>query len=208
MKLVAENLVCVRGDRQIFYDISFEVGAGTSLVLKGPNGAGKTSLLRMITGFLQPSSGVLKLEGGDPDLEIAQQCHYVGHLDGIKKNFSVFENASFYNSYLSFSVEGQNIEKINASLEAFRLTELSDFPAKILSAGQKRRLGLARLVAATRPIWVLDEPTVSLDTASQELLFEQVRKHVANGGMLITSTHIPLGIVFDQTITLSPGGVR
>ncbi len=203
MELIIENLACKRGGRHVFEGLSFSVQSGQGVLIKGPNGAGKTSLLKTLAGFIPASAGNIILKDGDPELEIYQQSHYVGHLNGIKHGFSVYDNVAFYASYFGHS----NSENVIQALNDFHLAELQNIPSEILSAGQKRRLGLTRLIVAFRPIWILDEPTVSLDHNSQEILAQLVAKHVTKGGIVIASTHIPLGIDFTHTITLLPRGV-
>jgi heme exporter protein A len=195
VQLVAENLNVIRGARIIIADVSLSVAAGESLLLTGPNGSGKTTLLRTIAGFLQPESGSVRLEGGDSELDIGQQCHYVGHLSGTKSALTVAANLAFWAEYLGGSDPHLSTPvRVSAALERFGLEPLADIPAGFLSAGQRRRLGLARILLARRPVWLLDEPTASLDTASTALLAEVVTAHVAGGGILVAATHLPLGI--------------
>ena len=191
MKLVVENLTCRRGLRTIFENLSFSLEGGKGLLLKGANGSGKTTLLRMLAGFIEAAEGEVRLEGGDDELELAEQCHYVGHHNGIKHSFTVRENLEFLGAYLN---EEQAMQDYQEALDRFNLNGLEDIPAGIMSAGQKRRLGLARLVLVKRPIWFLDEPSVSLDVQSVEILAGVVTKHIANGGLAIAATHVPLGL--------------
>ncbi len=195
MKLVVENLTCRRGLRTIFKDLSFKVEAGRGLLLTGANGSGKTTLLRMLAGFLEASGGKVRLEGGDEELELAEQCHYVGHHNGIKHSFTALENLQFLADYLG----GDNFE---GAIDTFGLHGLEDIPAAIMSAGQKRRLGLARLVLVERPIWFLDEPSVSLDVQSVQILAGVVSRHIKNGGIAIAATHVPLGLDFADELVL------
>ncbi len=191
MKLVVENLTCRRGLRTIFADLSFSLEGGKGLLLKGANGSGKTTLLRMLAGFIEPADGEVRLEGGDEELELAEQCHYVGHHNGIKHSFTVRENLEFLAAYLGD--EGA-MQRYAEALEIFNLNGLEDIPASIMSAGQKRRLGLARLVLVKRPVWFLDEPSVSLDVQSVEILAGVVTRHIEQGGLAIAATHVPLGL--------------
>ena len=191
MQLIAENLRIERGSRPVIDGISFAVKSGEALVLTGPNGAGKTTLLRALAGFLSASSGSIVLQGGDADKLLAEQCHVVGHANALKSSLTVYENVAFWAAYLA-GADGAT-ERSSRALEHFGLSDLAEFPAGYLSAGQKRRLGLARLLAAERPIWLLDEPTVSLDTVSTKLLSDAVNAHTANGGIAIAATHLPLG---------------
>ncbi len=195
MQLVAENLNVIRGARIIIADVSLSVAAGESLLLTGPNGSGKTTLIRTIAGFLKPESGSVRLEGGDSELDLGQQCHYVGHLTGTKSGLTVAANLAFWAEYLGDRDPLLSTrERVAAALERFGLAALADIPAGFLSAGQRRRLGLARVLVAKRPVWLLDEPTVSLDAASTALLADIVTAHVAGGGILVAATHLPLGI--------------
>ncbi len=203
MKFVVDNLSCVHGGRRIFEGVSFILNAGEGLQLKGPNGSAKTSLLRTLAGFIPKSEGVIRVEGVGENGVPGEQCHYFGHLNGVKHGYTVEENIRFYGDYLG---DGLTEKEADSILAIFGLDELWHIPAEILSAGQKRRLGLTRLLAAKRDIWILDEPTVSLDVASQEALAQVVVKHVSDGGMVIAATHIPLGIEFTQTTNLKPGG--
>ncbi len=191
MQIIAEHLVIVRGARTIIEDLSFETGSGEAVLLTGENGAGKTTLLRALAGFLRIESGTLRLSGGDDEKSLAEQAHVVGHGNAVKTAFSVRENLMFWAEYDGVDdVEA----RITAALAGFGLTDLSEFPAAYLSAGQKRRLGLARLLVTERPIWLLDEPTSSLDAASSELVTKAINAHTSNGGIAIAATHLPLGL--------------
>lgn len=201
VQLIAENLVVERGGRVIINGLSFTAKAGEALVLVGPNGAGKTTLLRAIAGFLPLQGGRLDLAGADPETSIGENCHFVGHANAVKSNLTVHENVGFWARYLG-GAEGA-AERGLAALEQFALTGLESFPAAYLSAGQKRRAGLARLVAVARPLWLLDEPTVSLDAASTKLLASAVNAHLKGGGLVIAATHLPLGFEISRELDLS-----
>ena len=175
----------------LFSGLSFTVDGGDALLLLGPNGAGKTTLIRMIVGLLTPTQGRIGLEGGDAELSLGEQCHYVGHLNALKSNLTVEENAAFWFRFLG---AGSADDRIEAALAAFGLVHLRDIPAAYLSAGQKRRLGIARVLLADRPVWLLDEPTVSLDSAAQGMLIAAVNAHTAAGGLVVAATHVPLAI--------------
>ena len=194
MQLIAENLVQRRGVRTVIDNLSFAVQGGEALVLTGPNGAGKTTLLRSLAGFLRPAAGRVRLEGGDGDREIGEQSHFVGHLNGIKASLTVAENLGFWAAYLEIDGAGEGMARAAAALERFGLGSLAAIPAGYLSAGQKRRLALSRLLVATRPIWLLDEPTASLDAASAALLTTAIDEHIAGGGIAIIATHLSLGL--------------
>ena len=187
MRLSASDLVCVRGRREVFAGLDFALSAGEALIVTGRNGAGKSSLLRMIAGLVRIAGGRLQLEAGDPELSIPEQTHYLGHQDALKPSLSVQENLYFWARYLG---DGPSRE----ALAEVGLEALAELPAGYLSAGQRRRLSLARLLAVKRPIWLLDEPTSALDTASQSRLSELMRRHLAGGGLIVAATHGPIGL--------------
>lgn len=204
MILIAKNLVVARGERTIIKDLSFKANAGDALLLTGPNGAGKTTLIRTLAGFLTPSTGDIQLVGGDPERDAAEQCHYVGHLSGIKASLTAYENLLFWARYLAGDGAADR-ETVTRALAAFRLGSLADIPAGLMSAGQKRRLGLARLLVAVRPVWLLDEPTVSLDAASTDTLAGHIKAHLSTGGILVAATHLPMGLEAPKTLHLTNG---
>jgi len=187
MQLIASDLACVRGGRRVFTGLSFSLSAGDALVVTGRNGAGKSSLLRMLAGLVRVAAGHLHLEAGDPELSIPEQAHYLGHQDALKPSLSVEENLTFWSRYLGGAARAEALAELG-------LETLADLPAGFLSAGQRRRLSLARLLAVPRPIWLLDEPTSALDAASQVRLADVMRRHLAGGGMIVAATHGPLGI--------------
>lgn len=187
VELVASQLRIARGPRVVIDGLSLSVPSRHALVLTGPNGAGKTTLLRALGGLIAPESGAIALIGGDGELTVGEQSHLVSHRDAVKAALTVIENARFWAQYL-----GGGVERILPALERLGLDALSDVPAGYLSAGQRRRLGLARLLLADRRLWLLDEPTVSLDAASVETLGGIVRDHLAAGGMVVAATHVPL----------------
>ena len=189
MRLSAHDLGCVRGGREVFEGLNFAVVAGEALAVTGRNGAGKTTLLRVIAGLLEPAGGGLELTGGAPDASLAEQAHYLGHRDALKPALSVRENLEFWYAFLG----GRDAPAASA-LEAVGLEGLAELPAAYLSAGQRRRLAIARLIAAPRPIWLLDEPTAALDAASQQRLGELMRDHLGGGGIIVAATHGPLGL--------------
>jgi heme exporter protein A len=186
--LSAAGLQCRRGGRIVFSGLDFSISAGEALAVTGPNGAGKSSLLRLIAGLLPPAAGTLAFEGGDAERSIGEQAHYLGHQDALKISLSVGENLAFWISYLG----GKGSAK--AALETVGLDTLADLPCTYLSAGQRRRLSLARLVAIARPLWLLDEPASALDDAAQTMLAGLMRTHLATGGMIVAATHAPLGM--------------
>jgi heme exporter protein A len=188
MSLKADGLACTRGGREVFRDLSFALAAGEGMVVTGRNGAGKSSLLRMIAGLIRISAGRLEFDGGAPDMPLAEHCHYLGHQDAMKPSLSVGENLRFWTAFLGGD------RAVGPALDAVDLRPLADLPAAYLSAGQRRRLSIARLVAAPRPIWLLDEPTSALDTPSQKKLAELMRSHLSGGGMIVAAAHGPIGL--------------
>lgn len=186
MQLKADNLTCERGGRTVFRGVSLVLGPGQLMQLTGPNGSGKSSLLRLIAGLNEASSGTLTLDGGGSDIAIGQRAHYIAHQEAVKAALTVSENLAFWRDFLGGG-------DVDAALEAFDIARLSSYPAGLLSAGQKRRLALARLVLVPRPLWLLDEPTVGLDAASLERLVTVMTRQLDQGGMIIAATHVPLG---------------
>jgi heme exporter protein A len=189
VRISASNLACVRGSREIFRNVNFSLASGQALAVVGPNGAGKSSLLRIVAGLLRRESGQLELDGGDPELTIPEQAHYLGHLDALKPALSVAENLAFWAGYLGNGPTGAA-----EALEAVGLARIRDLPAGYLSAGQRRRLSLARLLAVPRAIWLLDEAAAALDEAAQTRLIELMRAHLTGGGLILAATHAPLGL--------------
>jgi heme exporter protein A len=189
VRIFASNLVCVRGSREIFRNVNFSLASGTALAVVGPNGAGKSSLLRIVAGLLRLESGRLDFDGGDPELTIPEQAHYLGHQDALKPALSVAENLMFWAGYL-----GDGDAQPAEALEAVGLAAIPDLPAGYLSAGQRRRLSIARLIAVRRPIWLLDEAAAALDQAAQARLVDLMRTHLSGGGLILAATHAPLGL--------------
>jgi heme exporter protein A len=197
MRLLGRDVRCVRGGREVFSGLDFEASAGRALAVTGRNGSGKTSLLRLIAGLLTPAGGSIALEGGEAELTLAEQAHYLGHRDALKPALSVAENLIFWRDFLGGEVSDKGASlggSLGASLAAVGLGHAADLPAAYLSAGQRRRLSLARLIAVHRPVWLLDEPTAALDAAGQSMFAGLMRDHLAKGGMIVAATHGPLGI--------------
>jgi heme exporter protein A len=189
MRLSGRGVTCVRGGRNVFSGLDFATSSGEVLAVTGANGSGKTSLLRLIAGLLLPAEGSIALEGGAGELTLPEQAHYLGHRDALKPALSVMENLLFWRDFL-----GGEVFEAGASLKAVALDHAAHLPAAYLSAGQRRRLSLARLLTVRRPVWLLDEPTAALDAAGQELFAGLMRDHLGRGGLIVAATHTPLGI--------------
>jgi len=189
MRLLASELACTRGGRQVFSGLGFELAPGEALQVTGPNGAGKSSLLRLLAGLVQPAAGRIVLEGGDPELTLGEQAHYLGHQDAVKPALSVRENLGFWTHFLNGLAPN-----IDGALAAVGLSAISHLPAGYLSAGQRRRLSIARLIAVQRPIWLLDEPTSALDAAGQTMLAALMGQHLTSSGLILAAIHGPIGL--------------
>jgi heme exporter protein A len=191
MRLSAWDLTIERGGRRLFAGLSFEAGEGSALIVAGPNGAGKTSLLRALAGFLPLQVGRVALEGGDGERTVGEQAHYLGHADGVKGALTAGENLAFSAAMLG----GDSSRRAQlAALAAFGLSHVIDFPARLLSAGQRRRVALARLLVAKRPLWLLDEPTTALDAAAQGAFAVIMQAYLERGGIIVAAAHAPLGL--------------
>lgn len=183
MRLVVGGLACRRGERILFEGLDFTLEAGEALIVRGPNGAGKSSLLRILAGFARAEAGSVALDGAE---EPGEMLHYLGHLDAAKPQLSVAETLAFWQALLG----GRGAA--GAALDRVGLSHAADLPAGYLSAGQRRRLALARLVACPRPLWLLDEPTASLDASGDALVGQLIAEHRAEGGILVAATHLPI----------------
>lgn len=200
MHLIAEGLSASRGGEAIFEDVGFALGSGEALVVTGANGAGKSTLLRVIAGLLPVTSGEVRLEGrGESFPSPASACHYLGHLNAMKPALTVGENLAFWQDFL-----GAPRLSLDAALEAVGLDGLDHLPFGVLSTGQKRRASIARLLMSYRPVWLLDEPTSGLDTASETRFTEVVKSHLAEGGIVVAATHLPLGLEGARTLRMEP----
>jgi heme exporter protein A len=189
--LTAEKLACVRGDKSLFEGLNFRVTAGQALAVEGANGAGKTSLLRLIAGFLAPASGRIVVKTGGDESDDADErgkiIGWLGHLDGLKPQLTVIEQLNFFAHLYGKTADAALLEQVGLARQA-------DLPCRYLSAGQRRRLALARLLASARPLWLLDEPFAALDTAGQTLVAHLMARHCGEGGIIIAATHDPLGL--------------
>jgi heme exporter protein A len=199
MRLSARDIAIERGGRPVLAGLSFEARAGAALVVTGPNGAGKSTLLRAIAGLLPLAAGAFALEGGADEAGIGEQAHYLGHSDALKGALTAHENLAFWAAMLGGEASPR---ALGAALARLGLAHIADFPVRALSAGQKRRVGLARLLLAARPLWLLDEPTTALDAAAQGLFGAIMREHLAAGGLIVAATHAPLGLDGAETLAL------
>lgn len=190
--LEGRDLTCLRGGRIVFAALDLSVDQGSAVLVTGPNGSGKSTLLRLLAGLLPPLSGAVRWRGrpitDDPEAFRAE-TRYLGHSDAIKPQLTVTENLSFWTR-----LYGADGGRVAAALATFGLDALADLPARMLSAGQRRRLGLARLVAAPAPLWLLDEPTVALDRSGTAAVERALATHRAAGGIAVVSTNAPLGL--------------
>jgi len=196
-----ENLMCVRGERTVFHALDFTLSAGGALTLIGPNGAGKSSLLRMMAGLLRPAEG--RMLWGEEDAldefdEHGARLHYVGHHDAVKPVLTAAENIGFW-----AHLRDRGEDAIVDALEVFAIQHLYDVPGRFLSAGQKRRVNLARIIAAPAPLWLLDEPTTALDKATIKRLEAAIQKHRDTGGMVVLSTHADVDTPGAKTLNLA-----
>ncbi|TGP22024.1 MULTISPECIES: heme ABC exporter ATP-binding protein CcmA [unclassified Mesorhizobium] len=190
MRLIAENLGGERGGETVFSGIGFALEKGEALIVTGPNGAGKSTLLRVIAGLLPAARGRVTVEGGGDDFpSVASASHYLGHLNAMKTALSVDENLDFWRAF-----QGEPGLGVEEALETVGLGGIGHLPFGYLSTGQRRRASIAKLLVSRRPVWLLDEPTAGLDKASEERFAGLMRVHLADGGILVAATHLPLGL--------------
>ena len=196
------ELTCLRGDRLVFTDLDFRLEPGEALMLLGPNGSGKSSLLRIMAGLLKPFRGTLAWDDLDvrdePD-QHRRRIHYVGHLDAVKPVLSAAENLAFW-AQLGGAAD-PHAHALRA-LGRFGVPHIAPVPGRYLSAGQKRRLNLSRILASPAPLWLLDEPTVALDRAAVRLLEDIIAEHRAAGGMVVLSTHADIALPGHRVLQL------
>jgi heme exporter protein A len=192
-RLQVTGLAAVRGGRPVFDGIGFTVGAGELLAVTGHNGAGKSTLLRVLAGLLRPTAGEIVIDGAGDGAD-GSLVHYLGHLDGLKRSLTVEENLVFWRRLWGGG------GAVGDALAAVDLEPLLFLPASALSAGPKRRVAIARLLVANRPIWLLDEPTSTLDAAAEKTLGRLIQQHLDNGGITVAATHRQLPL--DPTATL------
>ena len=190
--VVTESVTAVRGGRVLFRDLSFRIEAGRALCIEGANGAGKTSLLRMIAGFLAPAAGAIRIGDIEDAEERGRLAGWLGHQDAVKPQQTVREALSF------FAQLYRGRGSVDEAMEATGLSRLADLPGQYLSAGQKKRVALARLTLCGRPLWLMDEPLASLDATGKGIAASLVTSHCAAGGIAVVATHEPLGIACER----------
>lgn len=194
--LQAEQIAAFRGERLVFAGLSFTIEPGGALLLTGPNGSGKSTLLRLLAGLVRAAAGRVLWRGEDALADLtahAGRVTYLGHLDGVKPGLTVAEDLRFWGDR----------EAAESALEAVELGHLADLPGRMLSAGQKRRLAIARFAFSRAPIWLLDEPTLGLDSASVTRLGGMLADHRARGGVIVAATHLPLPLAGAGTVALA-----
>lgn len=200
-QFTGHDLHCLRGGRMVFGGLNFHLAAGDALILVGPNGSGKSTLLRIMAGLLQPVIGWMEWDGRpvqeDPE-ERRRRLHYVGHLDAVKPMLTVTENLKFWAGLRT----APSAAGIADTLAALSLSGLADLPGRMLSAGQKRRVNLARILVAEAPLWLLDEPTTALDRQAIAALEAAIARHREQGGMVVLSTHAPITMTDARTLDL------
>lgn len=203
MRLVATDLSARRGEDLIFAGVSFALSAGEALVVTGPNGVGKSTLLRTLAGLIAPESGAVRLDGaGGSAAHLAEHAHYLGHQNAMKRELTVRENLSFWQSFMANEDGGPTLSVPEAA-EAVGLGEITHLPFGYLSAGQQRRMAMAKLLVAHRPVWLLDEPTSALDAASEALFAGIVAEHCTAGGIVVAATHRPLGLADPKRLEMN-----
>ncbi|HWA88506.1 MAG TPA: heme ABC exporter ATP-binding protein CcmA [Rhizomicrobium sp.] len=185
--LAVDDVTGIRGGRMLFRGLSFSVAAGQALAVEGANGAGKTSLLRMIAGFIAPAAGTIRFGDIEDGEERGKRVGWLGHHDAVKAQMTVRETLAFF-----ARLHGGG--EVGSAMETVGLARLADLPGQYLSAGQRKRVSLARLLLVARPLWLMDEPLASLDAAGKTIAASLIAAHVASGGVAVVATHEPLGI--------------
>ncbi len=214
LTLAAADLACIRGGRPVFSGVEFSLISGELLALTGPNGSGKSSLLRLLAGLLPPAGGSMRLSSAagsagnegeaapEGDGQTDDLIHYFGHLDGLKSGFTLQENLTFWRTLYGAGNAAIAIS-IGDAVAQVGLGHMRDLPVNIFSAGQRRRAGLARLLTAPRPVWLLDEPTAALDSEGEAMLGSLMEAHLGRGGMIVAATHLALPVAPTQTLDMA-----
>lgn len=198
LELTARDLACSRGGRPVFSGLSFQVASGQVLAVTGPNGSGKSSLLRLLAGLLRPASGTVNCRGACEEEPVA---HYLGHLDALKPALTLTETLRFWGAIYRQDRPLTDMD-MNETAETVGLRHALNLPVGVLSAGQRRRAALARLMLTPRPLWLMDEPFAALDAKGEELLRKLMAGHVGRNGLIVAATHQPLPVPPDATIEL------
>ncbi|WP_419908173.1 heme ABC exporter ATP-binding protein CcmA [Hoeflea sp.] len=206
MRLVADNLSVARSGQIFFSGISFSLSAGEALVVSGPNGVGKSTFLRVLAGLLPDSDGSVRLEGADVET-VAEGAHYLGHRNGMKRELTVRENLEFWRDFMAPGDSDANSVRLSVleAVKAVGLDGIDYLPFGYLSAGQQRRIAMARLLVSHRPLWILDEPTSALDVQSQEMFSGLVAGHLGSGGLVVAASHHALGLDNARSLVFQPG---
>lgn len=193
MRFEAQALSARRGEDLLFRDISFALEDGEALIVTGPNGSGKSTLLRVLAGLLPQEEGTVRFVDGGEDRPAREACHYLGHRNAMKRELTVEENLTFWSEFMAKEGAASGMH-IDEATEAVGLAGITHLPFGYLSAGQQRRMAMAKLLVAHRPVWILDEPTAALDVKADAMFAGLCQTHLAAGGMLVAATHQPLGI--------------
>jgi heme exporter protein A len=201
LSLEVSDLACSRGERQLFTGLSLSLASGEAMLVTGPNGSGKTTLLRIIAGLAQADAGSVRLMDAEGEAELPIGLHYLGHRDGLKSALTVRENMALVRGLM-----GGRGASLGDVAQRLQLVPLLDLPVAVLSAGQRRRAALARLLLVHRPLWLLDEPTAALDAASSSLVGGLIAEHAAAGGLVMAATHLPLGAGGRELVLDAAGG--